>query len=238
MVVAEWSWNQRQLVAYTATHRGLVSCGQAPTRLENPDALFPESSSGNRDSERELTPEFGSVDPSRARARARARAQTIQLSDRFRAPTPTKNRRLKPEDRARARAPCASRSGLGLVSTHAISGVSAASGSAWSRAPSTAGLLARRDPRPRRHRRRWFDGRRFRLWPERLLVLAAHRVREPARDRVLLVLGEAADVDAGGIDRACAEEAFTDVGWKSPLRAGGWRCANILGCRYGRDCMD
>src|SRR5512140_1043554 len=69
-------------------------------------------------------------------------------------------------------------------------------------------LKARRERRPRRHRRRWLDGQRFRSWSERLLVLAADRIGEPARDRVLLVLGEPADVDPGRVDAARPEEAL------------------------------
>jgi hypothetical protein len=31
VVVAEWCWNKWELVAYTAAHRGLVSCGRQAT---------------------------------------------------------------------------------------------------------------------------------------------------------------------------------------------------------------
>src|SRR3569623_1599213 len=50
------------------------------------------------------------------------------------------------------------------------------------------------------------------LRTERLFVFAADRIREPARDGVLLVLRQPADVDAGGIDAARTEETLGDRG--------------------------
>src|SRR5881394_1435053 len=80
--------------------------------------------------------------------------------------------------------------------------------------PSSSALRSRRPGRlndPRRFRNdSWVNEDRPLLGTERLLVLAADRVGEPARDRVLLVLGQAADVHARGVDRARAEEALAD----------------------------
>lgn len=46
VIVAERSWNERQLVAYTVAHRGLAfDGGEAPERPGTPMHLFPESSS-------------------------------------------------------------------------------------------------------------------------------------------------------------------------------------------------